>query len=47
MIGDVEIPPWADSPHEFIHQHREVCIVAVIVAVICYVLYIVWCTVCE
>ena len=24
MIGDVELPPWADSAHEFIHLHREV-----------------------
>ncbi|CAI8037971.1 Putative neurobeachin homolog [Geodia barretti] len=23
VIGDVDLPPWADSPQEFIHLHRE------------------------
>ena len=24
VIGDVILPAWADSSHEFIHMHREV-----------------------
>ncbi len=23
-IGDVSLPPWASSTHEFVHMHREV-----------------------
>ena len=24
LIGDVVLPPWASSAHQFIHTHREV-----------------------
>lgn len=30
-VDDVELPPWAKSPHDFIYQHRK--------ALVCFIIF--------
>ena len=32
-IGNVKLPPWANSPEEFIRIHKEVCVLGNLFAI--------------